>query len=67
MCVLSHTVKTLHLFHRTKHCLVVTIILNKQTIRNKTKTVHRCGASGYMRACHAAGPGSIPGWDKFPG
>ena len=29
--------------------------------------VHRCGASGSMRACHAAGPGSIPGRDKFPG
>ena len=28
--------------------------------------VHRCGASGRMRACHAAGPGSIPGRDKFP-
>ena len=35
MCVLSQTVKTLHLFRR---CLVVTTILNKQTIRNKTKT-----------------------------
>ena len=29
--------------------------------------VHRCGASGSMRACQAAGPGSIPGRDKFPG
>ena len=29
--------------------------------------VHRCGASGSMCACHAAGPGSIPGRDKFPG
>ena len=29
--------------------------------------VHRCGASGSMRVCHAAGPGSIPGRDKFPG
>ena len=37
MCVLSHTVKMLHLFRRSKHCLVVTTILNKQTIRNKTK------------------------------
>ena len=26
-----------------------------------------CGASGSMRACHAAGPGSIPGRDRFPG
>ena len=29
--------------------------------------VHRCGANGSMRACHAAGPGSMPSWDKFPG
>ena len=29
--------------------------------------VHRCGASGSMRACHAAGPASIPGRDRFPG
>ena len=42
--------------------------------RNRTKfngkiywKVHRCGASGSMRACHAAGPGSIPGRDRFPG
>ena len=30
-------------------------------------SVVRCGTSGSMRACHAAGPGSIPGRDKFPG
>ena len=29
--------------------------------------VHRCGTGGSLRACHAAGPGSIPGRDKFPG
>ena len=29
--------------------------------------VHLCGASGSMRACPAAGPGSIPGRDRFPG
>ena len=29
--------------------------------------VHRCGTGGSMRACHAAGPGSILGRDKFPG
>ena len=28
--------------------------------------VHRCGTGGSMRACHVAGPGSIPGRDKFP-
>ena len=31
-----------------------------------TIIVHRCGAGGSMRACHAAGQGSIPGRDKFP-
>ena len=34
---------------------------------NDTPTVHRCGTGGSMRACHVAGPGSIPGRDKFPG
>ena len=29
--------------------------------------VHRCGPGGSMRSCHAAGPGSILGRDKFPG
>ena len=29
--------------------------------------VHFCGPGGSMRACHAVGPGSIPGRDKFPG
>ena len=29
--------------------------------------VHRYGTGGSMRACHVAGPGSIPGRDKFPG
>ena len=29
--------------------------------------VHSCGAGGIMRACYAAGPGSIPDRDKFPG
>ena len=28
---------------------------------------HRCGTGGSMRACHAAGPASIPGRDKFLG
>ena len=37
MCVLSHTVKALHLFRRSKYCLVVTTILNKQK-ETKPKT-----------------------------
>ena len=30
------------------------------------QNVHHCGAGGSMRACHIAGPSSIPGFDKFP-
>ena len=37
------------------------------TVELFKEIVHRCGTSGSMRACHAAGPGSIPGRDKFPG
>ena len=29
--------------------------------------VHRYGLGGSVRACHAAGSGTIPGRDKFPG
>ena len=29
--------------------------------------VHCCGTGGSMRTCHAAGLGSIPSRDKFPG
>ena len=29
--------------------------------------VHRCGPGGCMHTCHAAGPGSFTGRDKFPG
>ena len=28
---------------------------------------NRCGIGGGNRACHAAGSGSLPGRDKFPG
>ena len=38
----------------------------KGTACSKPK-VHRCGPGSSMRACHAAGPGSIPGRDRFPG
>ena len=36
-------------------------------VPNSQFMVHRCGPGGSMRACHAAGPGSIPGRDMFPG
>ena len=42
------------------HAIITNIII-------MITVVHRCGASGSMRACHTAGPGSIPGRDKFPG
>ena len=31
------------------------------------RMVHCCGVEGSMHACHAVGPGSIPGRDKCPG
>ena len=34
---------------------------------HNTNDVHRCGTGGSMRVCHAAGPGSIPCRDRFPG
>ena len=39
----------------------------KKTIIHYQLLVHRCRPGGKMRACHAAGSGSIPGRDKFPG
>ena len=39
---------------------------NKINFNNKSG-VHRCGTGGSMCACHAAGPGSIPGRNRFPG
>ena len=46
-----------------QQCRVQTFSTDHSTIIS----VHRCGASGSMRACHAAAPCSIPGRDKFPG
>ena len=43
--------------YRTNYKLETSLMIN----------VHRCGAGGSLRACHAAGPGSIPGRDKFAG
>ena len=38
------------------------------TITLMTKNIiHRCVPGGSMCTCHAAGPGLIPGQDKFPG
>ena len=41
--------------------------LNERCEDYGMKIVHRCGASGSMRACHAVGPGSIPSRDRFSG
>ena len=43
------------------------IFFQQCSLRNTDLFVNCCGASGSMRACHAAGPGSIPSQDKFPG
>ena len=46
-------------------------LTRNSTYHNRTKNIDisfvRCRASGSMRACYAAGPGSIPGRDKFLG
>ena len=46
---------------------IVFLIFLVYILHHKNSEVHRCGASGTMRACHVTGPGSIPGWDRFPG
>ena len=69
------------LFANTGNCLnvtknqLMTKIYNFSVTENQWKfqeaalfpNVHLCGPGGSMRASHAAGPGSIPGRDKFPG
>ena len=61
---------------RANYCTkgaVLIIVTNNNNSNNKNNNnvrviiVHRCGTGGSMRACQAAGPGSIPGRDKFPG
>ena len=44
---------------------VTSLIITRARI--SMQSVHRCETSGSMRACQAAGPGSIPGRYKFPG
>ena len=39
----------------------------KQSLKEGEYLVHRCGTSGSMHACNAAGLGSIPSRNKFPG
>ena len=41
-------------------------LFSSETARPNHK-VRRCGPGDSMSACHAAGPGSIPGRDKFGG
>ena len=45
------------------HLAIIVIIIRLIIIHY----VHRCVASGSMRACHAAGPGSIPGRGRMSG
>ena len=60
--------------HNIGHARLLEAPVHKMTQWNhinmlyfEIKYVHRCGKSDSIRACHAAGPGSIPGRDKFPG
>ena len=43
------------------------IVIYHNPKKKNRQNVQRCGASGSMRACHAAGPGSIPGRRSFLG
>ena len=75
----SSLLKTLYIYIRAKldifqHsillCLGVCSLLFEPEYYFKLRLcmkVHRCGASGSIHACHAEGPGSIPGRDRFPG
>ena len=46
----------------------MSVILEKvELLQIYRKDGHSYGRGGSMRACHAAGPGSIPDHDKFPG
>ena len=36
-------------------------------LHNESTQAQGCGEGGSMRACHTAGPDSIPGRGKFPG
>ena len=61
-----------HLFRSTVHFLCGKNFENIEAVEVGlteffTSKVHGCGSDGRMRACHATGPGSIPGRDKFPG
>ena len=69
---------TYRLFHIKKTVLVLWRILLSQSeisvilfyddcVNSHSTIVHRCEPGGSMRACHAAGPGSIPSRDKIPG
>ena len=63
------------------HCPYMQDIVSDRRIRETLREAHpassvnghwsspplRCGTGGSMRACHAVGPGSIPGRDKIPG
>ena len=52
---------------RLKFVVEVVVVDLGFTMLLTSQVVHRCGPGGSMHACHAAGPGSIPSRDKFPG
>ena len=61
-----------HIFTATVHFLCGKNFENIEVVQVGlteffTSKVHGCGSGGSMRASHAAGPGSIPSRDKFPG
>ena len=59
----------IHSTHPMSPCDYDLFVKVKEPLReiryNRRDEIHRCGQGGSMRACYAAGPGAIPGRDKF--
>ena len=69
-----HLLSSLHIFQSSNLLISVIIIIITIIIiiiiiiiTIHILLTYGCGTGGSMRACHAAGKGSIPGRDKFPG
>ena len=70
--IVTSIIQSLLNFTHTNHILWISDKSGQENVNDRilncTICEHNsCGASDSMRVCHAAGPGSIPGRDKFPG
>ena len=68
MSNMSHKCGTIapKLLYGQKECDLATLLTPLVIRVLRYSHVHHCGTGGSMCACHSAGPGSIPGRDKFP-